>query len=140
MIIKSMDDLSLIKLENGSELKITELYETKTYLGVLHMDPDKIKEVTESKIKYHKDETPKKHLSTTSKSPYLFDPELRENGKLSEVVCVANLESSEKIEKDSNGSFLTIVWFQDSYGLPNNTTLDTIRSLNWEELADSFYF
>ncbi|MCG8095383.1 MAG: hypothetical protein JAZ17_17485 [Candidatus Thiodiazotropha endolucinida] len=61
---------------------------------------------------------------------------------LPEVSCVAEFRSIEPArDKNSDGSWLKIVWFQNNFALPIDKNIENeISNINWEENAADIYY
>ena len=139
-----MKDFS-IQLNNGVEIYLQELRQSRTYEGLLEGLPTK--ERNESFIQRTLE---KAVLPYWKGAPYLIESQetplqYRDGQKypfgtpaaLPAILCEARFNSLFPArDKNLDFSWLIIVWFQDDFALPIDTEIEThIKSLYWHNIA-----
>lgn len=134
-----MDQIDTIFLNSGRELILKNLYQAQVGImlegKLLQIFVDQIEE---SGIKFAKDvfKCERPYLINYPKSKQL---EALDNYE-AKIMCIARFESS-AIAQDKTCYISTgaIIWFQDNYAFPiDSDILNTIKSVNWEEIAIDF--
>jgi hypothetical protein len=127
-----------ITLRSGRSVTIESLTQSQTYAGWLEDKPRA--EINERIIDAAV--PPRAVLIRPLRRPYLKTPdETPDPGGATEwlplVTCTARLTSTQGAKSASpEGSFLTVVWYQDEFALPiEPSVLAQISELPWESLA-----
>jgi hypothetical protein len=131
-------------LNSGRKISLAMLRQNRTYEGHLAGYPHK--RMNDDTIELLLAEAPK--LTLDQGKPLLIDPviSVRDLGarafmgpeeRMPEVACVARFDSDALAKLGSEPySSLTIVWFQEAFGVPTETTiLEQIRAIDWENRA-----
>ena len=138
-----------IVLDSGREIFLDSICQSHTYGGLLCGYPDK--DMNERIMKYVMETALEKMNPEVT---YLVPPPLievemddvkeyyKDAIHIPYITCYAQFESS-VIDKDddSNGSWLTIVWYQDDFALPiDESVLEHIKTINWDDVAEGYEF
>jgi hypothetical protein len=120
-----------LTLPTGRRITLASLEQFRTYDGLLAGKPDA--------------RTNKRHIedlferacqhTVAGGNPVLLQPSQEAlNGHLPGVSCIAVFESGELARKGSEPySSLTVAWFQNSFALPIDASVDAqIRAIDWE--------
>ena len=138
-----------IKFKNWSkEIYITELYQEKTYLGLLEGYPNSRmnKEIIErAKIdlckKFYNPSTPLM-ISPTSEKIEIQNPsdyqKINVPEKLPDIICAMMLESV-AVSDEYEMSCLLVMWFQNDFCFPIDAKiLDLFKTLEWNKCSFGF--
>ena len=133
-----------LTLNSGRVISLGVLCQDRTYEGHLAGYPHK--RMNDETIERLLAKAPK--LTSDQGKPLLIDPviSVRDRGaraimgpeeRLPEVACVARFDSNALAKIGSEPySSLTIVWFQEAFGVPTDATiLEQIRAIDWEDRA-----
>jgi hypothetical protein len=142
-----------ITLRSGRKITLERLVLSKTYAGLVEGYPnhdlnrrliervvDEERKKTnprhepyvvppvESPIPYHR-----YHRTSTGSSPKLA---FGEPVSLPKILCIGRFESGPAKDKSADGSVLSVLWFQNQFALPIETTIvERIQELDWDRLA-----
>jgi hypothetical protein len=139
-----------ITLLSGRSIDLYRLNQSKIYAGMLEGLPMASTNNTliEARLK-------DAQVLSPDHAPHLLEPSRRNYDRIAgdcdtytaalgysaeflpNVVCVGCFSSWEPArDKSKDFSGLTVVWFQNEYGLPSDPhTLERLRSIDWEKLA-----
>lgn len=140
-----------IKLATGRSLKLYRLDQTMTYAGMIEGLPSE--QLNDDLIEWSLKSAQK---ASPNHPPYLIKPVKRSfirtpgdcdharerfSGPaefLPNVRCIGAFSSQGAArDKTKPMSLLTVVWFQDEYGLPTNPELlEQLRMIDWDNLAE----
>jgi len=138
-----------IKFSNWNKnIYITEIYQEKTYLGLLEGYPNvKINNeiIQEAKInlckKFYNPGKPIMILPDSEKviveniTDYYKASDLK---KIPDITCAMILESS-AIDQNSDMSSIFLIWFQDEFCFPiDQSIINKLASLDWKQYAENF--
>lgn len=57
------------------------------------------------------------------------------------ITCMATFYSSFPArDKNSDGSALNVVWFQDDFAFPIRDVVSKLESIDWDALATDFFY
>lgn len=150
-----------LRLDSGREITLDELKQSRAYAGLLEGTPDKTS--NDRTIQWALDRA--KRVSTSLGDPYLIEPERRDYRRergdmqfivdwqndrpaemkripewLPQIVCVGVFRSIRPVRDQSkDASSLTIVWFQDDFGVDSRAE-EQLRSVDWDELATDWEY
>lgn len=138
-----------IKLTDGLPLRISQLFYSETYAGLLAGKPnaDLNQELIDDILSYAKDKiwaaTEPTLIPPVMREPVIIKRDQKKYVVLEQpqylpwVTCIAQIESpSPARDKTKFGSMLTVVWFQDRYPFPIDPyVVDCISKLDWNTLA-----
>ncbi|MDP1799399.1 MAG: hypothetical protein Q8K78_18020 [Planctomycetaceae bacterium] len=145
-----------IRLQCGREIILDKLIQSRTYAGLLEGVPNK--RVNDLGIEWLLDRAGKE--KTTGGEPYLIEPKrrdyLRKAGDMQSIVdrqsdrpeelrripewlplieCIGIFSSiSPARDSTKDTSSLTIVWFQDDFGIDKNV-VEQLQNVDWEKHA-----
>ncbi|CAA6799779.1 MAG: TIGR02996 domain-containing protein [uncultured Sulfurovum sp.] len=137
-----------IKLNSGREIYLESIWQHQTYGGLLCGVPNEEmnKEYIEDNMNYALEKM-------NAECTYLVPPvsleldnidkkikRYKDAIRLPYITCFAQFESSVLTgDESNNGSWLTIVWYQDDFPMPiDDAVLEHIKSIDWESKAEGF--
>jgi hypothetical protein len=127
-----------ITLRSGRKVQLESLSQSSTYAGWLEGSPRA--EVNERIIDAAV--PPRAVLLRPKRRDYLREPgDCPDPANATEwlpgVTCTARFTSARNAkDSNDNGSFLTVVWYQDEFALPiDDAALSAIAELDWAKLA-----
>jgi len=135
-----------IELSSGREIFLNKIYQDYTYDGLLLGHPNK--EMNDRYVK-NSIESAREMMSSPATylvSPPLIEVEIEEHYKdairMPYITCYGQFESS-KIKGDeyNDGSWLTIIWYQEEFAMPiDSSVTEHIKTISWEEVAEGYQF
>ncbi len=119
-----------IKLRCGRTISLIQLQQSRTHYGFLAGPVARIKGRHIAEVL---DEA--RALWPHGPEPFLLSPAAGD--ELPRVTCIGTFDSDGLVQRGSGpNSSLTVVWFQDEFGVPQRgRVLEQIAALDWETLA-----
>lgn len=150
-----------LRLETGREIILDQLTQSRTYAGLLEGTPNRAS--NELSIEWALERAQKGNESLGQ--PYLVEPErrdyLREPGDMQPILdrqhdrpaelqripewlpgieCVGMFRSVQPArDKSQDASSLTVVWYQNDFGL-DPYAMERLRAIDWEEHATDWQY
>jgi hypothetical protein len=141
-----------LSLDSGRTIHLTFLKQGGTYAGVLagspRSDPLFNDRVVKNAIGYAASDlrcaateiavlAPRLLRTAEAKQPDGQEPGSAAIDYLPPIRTLARFESSPVADKDADWSSLVVLWFQDTYGLPEaGHVTEQLRALDWDRLAE----
>jgi len=139
-----------IELSSGREIFLNKIYQDYTYDGLLLGYPNR-----EMNDRYVKNSIESAREMMSSDATYLVSPPLievkidervkhhyKDAIRMPYITCYGQFESS-KIKGDeyNDGSWLTIIWYQEEFAMPiDSSVIEHIKTIDWEEVAEGYQF
>jgi hypothetical protein len=139
-----------IKLNGGREIYLESIWQHKTYSGLLCGIPndERNKKYIEHNMEYALEKM--NAVCTYLVPPVSLEMEgidksikrYKDAIRLPYITCFGQFESSVlNGDKKNDGSWLTIVWYQDDFSMPiDDTIIEHIKLIDWENEAEGFEF
>ncbi len=139
-----------IELNSGREIFLSSICQEYTYEGLLAGYPDK--EMNNRYIKWNMESALEKMNATKAYliSPPMFEVEVHEKVRhhykdairMPYIVCFGQFDSSVlKGDNVNDGSWLTIVWYQDDFAMPiDESVIEHIKIIDWDSEAEGYQF
>lgn len=138
-----------IELNCGCSIKIGSIYQFQTYEGLLAGIPNtRINQRIISRAKSQAEKYfPKSNTVLINPTLKPIRSKYRENTplcvyeQLPSIICIGSSWSNKSVKSsDSDGSHLTIIWFQDKFAFPiHKIALEGIKNISWLEIATDYY-
>jgi hypothetical protein len=137
-----------IILNSGREIFLKSIYQYYTYGGLLAGYPNKRinDRHIQNSLKYalEKMYAPTVYLVPPPSIEVDIDERSREHYKdvirIPYITCYGQFESSQ-LDNSNDGSWLTIVWYQDKFAMPiDSSVIEHIKTIDWESEAEGFEF